>query len=269
MASSCFVSVLIARSNDKFKRCSVTDSAFQQAKGQALANSLLRENVDRILERMKPVDGVQSFDFQEVMYFVQRDPTLTCIVVGNKGCTIFQEHGVNLLESAACKLLEEVSGEFLAANPVNVVMSATKPFQFLTWDRTLHKMIKTSTLSLTKSASRPASHPSATAGAHTTLMRRTAAAPAPGPSPAPNATYDALKKELQDVHGVMKQNLDDILTRGESLETVAHYSSQLKDGTQTYYKRTVHMNRMRMLQLYGPPAFVLVMILVWVWWYFL
>jgi vesicle transport protein SEC22 len=201
---------------------------------------------------------------------------LTVAVVGNKTCPIFQQHGLHLLESAAVALIDEIESEFMAHYPADAVMAASKPFQYLQFDRQLTKLSRKAALTLQKHASQPQHHASATVGAHTTLMRRThvptAAAPptgAAGPSPAaPNATYEALKKELQDVHGVMKQNLDDILTRGESLETVSHYSSQLKDGTQTYYKRTVHMNRMRMLQTYGPPAAVLLIVLVWLWWYF-
>uniref|UniRef100_A0A7S1KZR5 V-SNARE coiled-coil homology domain-containing protein n=1 Tax=Neobodo designis TaxID=312471 RepID=A0A7S1KZR5_NEODS len=270
-ANSCFVAVLIARSHDRFRLCNVTDTAFQQAKGQAAANSLLREHVDRVVDRMQPAEGIQSFDSSEVTYFALKGPVLTCVVVGNKSSSIVQQHGPAVLENAACTLLDQIQSEFLAHYPAEVVMAANKPFQFLNWDRQLTKLLRTAQLNMQKSAASAAPHPSATVGAHTTLSRRTAAqgaavsggGGADGSSPA----YDALKKELASVHGVMKRNLDDILTRGESLETVSAYSAQLKDGTQGYYKRTVHMNRMRMLQTYGPPAFVFVMVLVWVWWY--
>lgn len=273
MSSTCFAAVIVVRTTDRLKLCSMNDTAFQQAKGQALAGSLLRDHPDRVLERMRQEEGVQSFDATEVTYFVQRGPSVTVLVVGNKAAPIFQQHGIDLLETATCKLMEEIQSEFLAHFPEDVVASASKPFQFLNWDRQLMKLVKKSSLSLQKYVSAPTTHGSATVGAHTTLLRRThtgaSSAPASGPSPGGvNATYDALRKELADVRGVMKQNLDDILTRGESLETVSHYSSQLKDNSQGYYKRTVHMNRMRMLQLYGPPAVVLLIVLLWLWWYF-
>jgi vesicle transport protein SEC22 len=269
-SSACFVGVLIARAHDRHRLCNYSDTTFQQAKGQATANSLLREHVDRVLERMQPAEGVQSFDSHEVTYFVLRGPVLTSIVVGNKGSGVAQQHGPAVLESAACSLLDQIQSEFLAHFPADVVMAANKPFQFLNWDRQLSKLLRTAQLSLQKSAGSASAAPqsSATVGAHTTLSRRTAAQGAVSATSDPaNPAYDALKKELETVHGVMKRNLDDILTRGESLETVSAYSAQLKDGTQGYYKRTVHMNRMRMLQTYGPPAFVFLMLVAWVWWY--
>ena len=80
--------------------------------------------------------------------------------------------------------------------------------------------------------------------------------------------YDTLKQELNDVHVVIKQNLEDLLTRGEKLETMNSYSEQLKDQSSKYYKKTLHMNRMRALQMYGPPAAVITILLIFFYFYF-
>jgi vesicle transport protein SEC22 len=246
---SCFVSVHIVRTKDRFKLCSTVDSAFQQAKGE-LANGICRTQVDVILQRMKAEDGFQSFDHREVVYYVLSDAAaISVVVVANKQALAFQQLPPSAMQSASCSLLEEIAREFCAMHPAEMVHAARKPYSFIKFDNQIVKLMLRATKALSGGAA-PGGRKDATAEPQ-------------------SAAYDQLKSELRDVHHVIKSSLDDILTRGERLETMNQYSSQLKDSSHGYYKRTVQMNRARMLKLYGPPALVLLVVALWLWlWYF-
>lgn len=276
MAQATFVGGLVARSRDKFKLCSTVDGSYIQAKGQQLSNMLCRRQPELVLERFNNTSGVQSFDFKdEVTYFILCDPaTITTVLVANRQAPAFQQstNTQQTMQTAACQLLEEIHSEFLAMFPSEVVASASKPFQCIKFDSHLQKLMRrlTTTLMSRGGSTIVRGGAAATPGLRQTSAGTGAAAQSGGaqqPQPG-DAAYDTLKKELNEVQTVLRSNLEDILSRGEKLETMSMYSAQLKDSSHTYYKRTASLNRMRLLKLYGPPAAIISLLLLWFWWYF-
>lgn len=242
-SSGPFIAVLIARTHDRIPLCSHTDTSFA-------SSGSIRQQEQRILERLKVPGGsdpkgsqYQSFDHKDVLYFVFIDAAtdLTIIAALNK-LLLRNASDTNRL---ACTLLDSVFSEFIATYPVDQIgQKSLRPFHFIKFDLPLQKIISRVALQDKKGGG-------ATAGRQQVPSQ-----------------YDTLKQELTDVHVVLKQNLEDLLTRGEKLETMNSYSEQLKDQSSKYYKKTVHMNRMRALQMYGPPAVVILIILVFFYFYF-
>ena len=77
-----------------------------------------------------------------------------------------------------------------------------------------------------------------------------------------------LNEELQDVQGIMKQNIQDVLGRGEKLDTVLQKSSSLRDASGKYAKDARYLNTRAMLRKYGPLAAVLLLVLGMLYWRF-
>lgn len=77
-----------------------------------------------------------------------------------------------------------------------------------------------------------------------------------------------LNEELSDVQDIMKQNIQDVLGRGERLDSVMAKSSSLRDASGKYAKDARYLNTRAMLRKYGPWAFVLLLFLGMLWWRF-
>ena len=77
-----------------------------------------------------------------------------------------------------------------------------------------------------------------------------------------------LNDDLNDVQDIMKQNIQDVLGRGERLDTVMNKSSALRDASGKYAKDARHLNTLAMLRKYGPIAVVLLLVLGMLWWRF-
>lgn len=241
-----FVAVLIARLHDHLPLCAISDSTYGDPQ-------TVRTQQQRILERMKvPSDGrgaepsrqYTSFDHKDIVYFVLTDPFSDIAICAAVNKLLLQQ-----AQKMACKLLDAVYDDFLAAvTRDQIQQQGLRAFHFIKFDATLQKTINRVTASQNRANG----------------MRTPGGAPA---NPA-NAHFDALKQEISDVHVVMKQNLDDLLTRGERLETMSKYSDNLRNQSQKYYKSTVHMNRMRLLKTYGPPLAVVFFILMVLYWRF-
>ena len=77
-----------------------------------------------------------------------------------------------------------------------------------------------------------------------------------------------LNEDLADVQKIMTQNIQDVLGRGERLETVVSKSSALRDASGKYAKDARHLNTMAMLRKYGPIAFVLLLVIGCLWFRF-
>jgi vesicle transport protein SEC22 len=239
-----FVSVLIARNSDKLHLCAHTDPGFQGTAGQGPGN--FKTQQQRILQRMQVPDGggYVSFDHKDTVYFafVDQATNLIFLAVASK---LLWSGSSQSLENLACSLLDALFAEFLNfANPEEIVQ-ATRPFHFIKFDLMLQK-----TLKRIVSQNKPSTKTVATAGSG-------------------GAQYDLLKKEIQEVHHVIKQNLEDILSRGERLETMTSYSAQLKEHSNQYQKRTARLNRMRLLKTYGPIAAIVALILLYLIWKYL
>ncbi|KEG10182.1 synaptobrevin-type transport protein [Trypanosoma grayi] len=253
--NGCFIAVLIARTHDHVPLCSYTDDNY--------ANSnQIRQQEQRILERMespaatserKDAKGsyYQSFDHRDCIYFAFQDAAtdLTIITVINK--LLLRNSGdIATTNRLACGLLDLVFAEFTQSYSVTeVAANNVRPFQFIKFDTTLQRLIQR--------MQQERQGENALMGVPGTPQRRQV-----------NPHYDALRQELTDVHFVMRKNLEDLMTRGEKLETMNHFSAQLVDQSSRFYKKTVHMNRMRLLRLYGPPAVVGIILVVFFYFYF-
>lgn len=240
MASTgCFIGVLIARTHDHVPLCSYTDESFRNS-------NTVRQQEQRILERMvTPAVGpsgtgchYQSFDQRDCIYFAMQDAAtdLTIIVAVNK--LLVRSTGERELNGIVCGLLDVIFGEFIQQFSGEEIMSTSvKPFQFIKFDTTLQKCIAKKI--------EDSSAESVLVGSTNTVSRRGA----------PNQ-FHQLQHEIAGVRDVVRKNYVDLMERGEKLEAMDMYSSQLKHDSSQYYKSTVRMNRMRLWKMYGPPAVV-------------
>ena len=78
-----------------------------------------------------------------------------------------------------------------------------------------------------------------------------------------------LNEDLHDVQRIMTQNIQDVLGRGERLDTVMAKSTNLRDASGRYAKNARFLNTRAMLRKYGPVAFVALMLLGGLWWRFI
>eukprot|EP00744_Colponema_vietnamica_P018029 GILI01025400.1.p1 GENE.GILI01025400.1~~GILI01025400.1.p1 ORF type:complete len:249 (-),score=41.04 GILI01025400.1:80-826(-) len=243
-----FVAVLISRLHDHLPLCAHSDSTYGDPQ-------TVRTQQQRILERMKipsgdgrgsePSKQFTSFDHKEIVYFVLTDSYSDIAICAAVNKLLLQQ-----AQKLACKLLDAVYDDFLAVvSREQIQQQGLRAFQFIKYDATLQKTINRITAAqsrangLTTPGGVPVNHPA-------------------------NAPYDALKQEITDVHVVIRQNLDDLLTRGERLDVMSKYSDQLKNHSHKYYKSTVHMNRMRLVKTYGPPLAAILFVLLILWWRF-
>ena len=74
--------------------------------------------------------------------------------------------------------------------------------------------------------------------------------------------------DATDVQDIMKQNIQDVLGRGERLDSVMAKSSSLRDASGKYAKDARYLNTRAMLRKYGPWALVLLLIIGCLWWRF-
>ena len=77
-----------------------------------------------------------------------------------------------------------------------------------------------------------------------------------------------LNEDLSDVQDIMKQNIQDVLGRGERLDSVMAKSSSLRDASGKYAKDARYLNTRAMLRKYGPWALVLLLFIGCLWWRF-
>ena len=77
-----------------------------------------------------------------------------------------------------------------------------------------------------------------------------------------------LNEDLHDVQKIMTQNIQDVLGRGERLDSVAAKSSSLRDASGKYAKDARYLNTMAMLRKYLPLAIVGLMLFGGLWWRF-
>nr|CCC94511.1 putative synaptobrevin-type vesicle transport protein [Trypanosoma congolense IL3000] len=258
MASKgCFIAVLIARTHDHIPLCSFTDENY--------ANwNQIRQQEQQILERMEsPASAAdrrdakgsyyQSFDHRDCIYFAFQDAgtDLTIITVLNK-LLLRNSSDIASTNRLACSLLDQVFAEFIQAHPVSEISAkAVRPFQFIKFESTLERLVYRAHHGHQGDAGRDAN-----GGRDGVGQRRQV-----------NLHYDAIRQELTDVHFVMRKNLEDLMARGEKLETMNQFSAQLVDESSRFYKKTVRMNRMRTLRMYGPPSVVVCILFVFFYFY--
>ena len=131
----------------------------------------------------------------------------------------------------AFNYLEELQREFVAKYE-HEVSSATRPYAFIKFDTFIQKTKKLY------------------------IDTRT------------QRNLNKLNEELNDVQDIMKQNIQDVLGRGEKLDSVVAKSSSLRDASGKYAKDARNLNMRAMLRKYGPLAVVLLLVMAIIYWRF-
>ena len=275
MASNgCFIAALIARTHDRLPLCSYTDENYSNA-------NVIRQQEQRIVERMEtPAGGTnraaskgsyyESFDHKDNIYFAFQDAAtdLTLVVAVNK--LLLRNSGdINGTNKLACGLLDLIFAEFIQAyTPEEITAPNLRAYQFIKFDATLRKCV-TRVMQQDRTSGDGIVVGNAAAGNSSGNAAGGAAGGGNGMTRRQvNPHYDALRQEITDVHMVMRKNLEDLMTHGEKLDTMTNYSAELVDQSSRYYKKTVHLNRMRLLKTYGPPAVIGVFLLLFFYFYF-
>ncbi|OAA72435.1 protein transport protein sec22 [Cordyceps fumosorosea ARSEF 2679] len=75
-----------------------------------------------------------------------------------------------------------------------------------------------------------------------------------GGAPKPPQNLDKLNAEVSEVRGIMFKNVEDLLHRGESLESMSEISSRLRDDSKKYRRAAVRINWELLLKQYAPFA---------------
>eukprot|EP01059_Diplonema_ambulator_P003620 TRINITY_DN13332_c0_g2_i1.p1 TRINITY_DN13332_c0_g2~~TRINITY_DN13332_c0_g2_i1.p1 ORF type:complete len:250 (+),score=50.91 TRINITY_DN13332_c0_g2_i1:70-750(+) len=81
-----------------------------------------------------------------------------------------------------------------------------------------------------------------------------------------NPQVAALKKELAEVTNIMKQNLEDVIGRGEKLDSLHSQSTRLRNESQQYYRKAQKLSRMQLFRKYAPKVSVALALFAFVWW---
>lgn len=243
----CVIGVLIARTHDHLPLCSYADENYKNA-------NTVRQQQQKILERMvTPASGpsgngchYQSFDLREYVYFALQDAATDLTIVAAFNKLLIRSSTLKETNSIACSLLDSVFCEFIQqVTPEDIAAPSVKPFQFIRFESSLQKCVAR------LQEEKPVA-PTDDGG----VVRRG------------NSQYSQLRSEIAGVHDVIRKNYVDLMERGETLEVMDGYSSQLRHDSNQYYKATVRMNRMRLWKMYGPPAIVALIFLLCMVYYF-
>jgi vesicle transport protein SEC22 len=143
-----------------------------------------------------------------------------------------------------------------------LIASASRPFQFIRFDQQIQRLARRVTQSVSQAALTASTASSGPSGPGSVTFRGAA----PAKEAAPQADmYADIRREVSDAHTVLRQNLEELMTRGERLEHISAVSSELRKSSGDYYTATKKMNHMRFLKTYGPPivAGAIVLSLLW------
>jgi len=77
-----------------------------------------------------------------------------------------------------------------------------------------------------------------------------------------------LNEDLADVQKIMMTNIQDVLGRGERLDSVMKHSGKLRDGAREYAKQAKHLNTQMLLRKYGPVVLIIIIIIAVMYWRF-
>jgi len=68
------------------------------------------------------------------------------------------------------------------------------------------------------------------------------------------------------VQQIFRSNLEELLGRGERLETLSAAGSALRSESKKYQQQTVYMNRMAAIKKWAPLIIMALMFLFYLWW---
>ncbi|CAE8618803.1 unnamed protein product, partial [Polarella glacialis] len=80
--------------------------------------------------------------------------------------------------------------------------------------------------------------------------------------PTSSAAVSKLNQNLQEVSSIMRQNIDEILKRGENLESVGRKASDLKDESKKFRNLSGQLSWHTMMQKYGVAAVIGLLVLM-------
>lgn len=143
--------------------------------------------------------------------------------------------------------LDALKDEFVKTFGMSAIMSATRPYAFITFEREIDKTMR--------QYQKASSSSSASGGGSGNLMME-------------NEGLSRLRENLQDVSAVLQTNIKEIAERGNSLEKMSVISSLLASESERFKKETRRMNLRLMYQKYGGMMIVgmIVMAFLYVWW---
>lgn len=78
--------------------------------------------------------------------------------------------------------------------------------------------------------------------------------------PTSSENSDKLNKDLSDIHSIMRQNISQVLDRGEKLENVSQISSELMSESKKFKWQTKKLTWQALLNQYGPIAAIIVFV---------
>lgn len=269
-----FIVVLVARSHDHMPLCSFIDENYK-------SSNTVQQHTRRILEKITSApsrdsassspQSYQSFDHKDCVYFTLQDNGfgLTLIAAINK--LLVHTTGVKELNELGCALLDTVINAFTEQFTREEFLSTSvKPYQFIKFDATLLKCVNKFIQPVHGAGGLPS---------ESKLTNRRGGG-AGGPSSewsqgdsntthsSSNPQYAQLRHEIAGVHDVIRRNYVDLMERGEKLEVMDTYSARLRQDSSQYYKTAVKMNRMRLWKMYGPPAVVAFVFILFILYYF-
>lgn len=85
----------------------------------------------------------------------------------------------------------------------------------------------------------------------------------------PNANHHTLKRlttNLVDIHGIMQQNIQDVIHRGKTLDNLEDRTNRLLLDSQSFKEQAKHVNFMTMIKAYAPfiaVGVVILFVLLW------
>lgn len=281
-AEGCFIVVLVARTGDHLPLCSFSDENYK-------SSNSVQQHARRILEKMSSVGthdpvlnpskvSYQSFDHKDCIYFAMQSPEAGLTVIAAVNKLLVHTTGVKDLNELGCGLLDVVFAEFTQQfSPGEYLNSNVKPFQFIKFDSTLSKCVNMFTkqghetalgVSEGKMTNRRGGGSVTSAGGNSTTRSSWNQMDSSQSSNPSNILYSQLRHEIAGVHDVIRRNYVELMERGEKLEVMDTYSARLRHDSSQYYKTAVRMNRMRLWKMYGPPAVVAIVFLLFITYYF-
>jgi len=86
--------------------------------------------------------------------------------------------------------------------------------------------------------------------------------------PSSSKALNRLNENLTEVSSIMRQNIDEILHRGDNLDTISDKARDLRDTSKQFKDTTRMLSFMTALQKYGVPAVIGLFVLLVIWFKF-
>ncbi|ODV94411.1 hypothetical protein PACTADRAFT_18113 [Pachysolen tannophilus NRRL Y-2460] len=212
----------------------VTSTIIFRTDGLPLSGSVDDDNSPELLEQKKKIKVIVTKISSNAEPKVSIDSgayTINYLILNS--IIYFCICDKNYPKKLAFSYLSEISTEFNNSHGADAMGSNVRPYQFLSFDSFMSKTKKIYQDSRAQS------------------------------------NLDKLNSELEDVKKVMNKNIEDLLYRGDSLDSMSDLSFKLRDETKKYRKAAQRINFEALLRQYAPVAFVSLMFVFLIWYIFL